>query len=149
MQPTQKNQDPTQAQLILNYQLYEEKLPVTSSAQASALFLQFAKSIQSIDGWYVIFLDKKKRFLCWYNLDNFMDIPVITADIACAAKMVGARHVMMARLDNGKNPNIGYLDICWIAELTKCCEDRKVALEDYLVVTEKEWRSYKGDIWLE
>jgi hypothetical protein len=138
-----------QAQLTLCYELYKEKLPVTNSKQASELFLQFAKSINNIDGWYIILLDKKKRFMCWHNLENFCDIPVNCHDIACFAKILKAKHIIMARLESGKNSRIGYLDICWIAEMLKYCEQKCIIFDDYLVITEKGWCSYDERLAIE
>lgn len=137
------NQDPTHAQLTLNYNLHEEKLQIGTSDHASELFLQFARSTGRTDGWYAIFLDRKKRFLCWYNVENFLDIPLAVTGIAGSAKIVGARHVVMARLDDGENPTVGYLDFCWIASLLEACGNRRVHLDDYLVVTERGWCSYR------
>jgi hypothetical protein len=146
---TKKEQDPAQAQLTLYYQLHEDKLPVTNPEHASQLFMHFARYHKHIDGWYVIFLDRKKRFMCWHCLENFIDIPAISADIAGFAKIIKARHVIMARLDSGKNSTVGYLDICWIASMLKCCGERHIELDDYMVVTEKGWCSYQDGEFIE
>lgn len=138
-----------QAQLTFYYRLYDEKLPVTSPAQASGLFLEFARANNLIDGWYVIFLDKKQNFRCWYNLENFSDVPEIAADIAGFAKLIHARQVIVARLDNGKNPKVGYLDICWIASLLENCREQNISLYDYQVVTENGWCSYQDENYTE
>lgn len=148
MQQT-KRQGPIRAQVTFYYELYEEKLKVKSTEDASRLFLQFARSINLMDGWYVIFLDKKQNFRCWYNLENFLDIPVIAADIAGFAKLIKARYIFMARLNQDYNPKIEYLDICWITALLEKCGEKHIQLIDYLVVTEENWCSYQQGTFIE
>jgi len=87
--------------------------------------------------------------MCWHTLENFLDIPVISADIAGFAKIVNARHIIMARLDGGRNPTVGYIDICWIASMLKACDENHIELNDYIVVTESSWCSYQDGEFVE
>ena len=131
------------------YKLYEGKLKVKTSEHASKLFLEFARSINQIDGWYVIFLDKDKRFLCWHHLDNFCETDAIANDITSFAKRIDCRHIYMARLDSGRNCSLCHIDICWIASLHSFLLERNIILEDYLIISENKWCSYRDDKFID
>ena len=141
---TKKN-ELTGAELTKYYNLYEGQLTVKTSEHASRLFLEFARSINSTDGWYVIFLGKKKNFLCWQNLQNFCETDLIANDITSFAKSIGSKHIYMARLDSGRNCSLCYIDICWIASLHAFLLERNIKLDDYLIVSEQKWCSYRDD----
>lgn len=137
----------TQAELTFNYHHYPHFLKLADTYQAGDVLLKLwqeeCRCTQSKK--YVLFLDAKNQFIAWKHLANTLDDGYCAREIAGMAIACNASSIILShhRL-HSSTPNQS--DKTLIKKTFEICEQFRLEILDYLIITPQECLSYK--LWL-
>lgn len=137
----------TQSELRFNYNHYSQFLKLEDTLTAGEFLLKLWKEDCkcSQPKKYVLFLDSKNQLIAWKHLSTTLDHGYCAREIAGMAIACNASNIILShhRL-NSSTPNKADKDL--LTNTFKACEEYKLDILDYLIITPEKCLSYK--LWL-
>lgn len=137
----------TQAELTFNYNHYPHFLKLADTNKAGQVLLKlWQEECQCSQARkYVLFLDANNQLIAWKHLASTLDDGYCAREIAGMAIACNASSIILSH-NRLSSPTPNQSDKTLIAKAFEICEQFRLEILDYLIITPKECVSYK--LWL-